>query len=154
MIKMWLFHPNGIMLRELLVAQMAEAGGWLAARQRSNYGFDVGVLPGFFPSTAQVMSWLFSSLTRRCATMVRVTCPSRAKTGWFRIPFSHVQPLRISVGLACALGVCARVCGGVSYYMSSDTITVIGVLRDKKMGLCLFRNNSYLWVALYICNFF
>jgi hypothetical protein len=40
---------------------MTEAGGGLAARQRSNHGFDVGVSPGFFPSSGHAVSWLFKS---------------------------------------------------------------------------------------------
>jgi hypothetical protein len=90
-----------------------------------------GCLTGVFPSTAQAMSWLFSSLTRGCATIVRVTCPSRATPGWLRIPLSHVQPLRIGVGLACALDVCTCVVMWVSAWVQILQL-VLGVLRHQK----------------------
>ena len=50
--------------------------------------------------------------------MVSVMCPSRAKPGGFWISLSHVQLLRVGVGLACTImWMCVSLyaCGGMSW---------------------------------------
>jgi hypothetical protein len=87
------------------LARCASGRAWVRS-----LGSILACLTGFSPIiNLQVLG--ICSLTRGCTTMVRVTCPSRAKPGRFRISLSHVQPLCVGVGLACALGcVCEFVC--------------------------------------------